>query len=51
MTAADRLTEAIELMHELQRFVPSEKPEQGPLPDWIVSLRGRVDSFLADHGP
>lgn len=30
------------LIHELLQFVPYEKSEQGPLPDWIVDVANRA---------
>jgi hypothetical protein len=30
------------IVRELLRFVPYEKPEQGPLPDWIVDVAQRA---------
>lgn len=33
------------LLRELRQFVPYEKPEQGPPPNWIVDITRRVDAL------
>ena len=42
--------EAVPLVRELQQFLPTEKPEQGPLPDWIVDIRKRSEAFINRSG-
>jgi len=32
-----------ELVRELRQFIPYEKPEQGPLPAWIVDIAERAE--------
>jgi hypothetical protein len=35
-----------DVIGELLQFVPYEKPEQGPLPGWIVEIRDRAEAAL-----
>lgn len=35
------------LVSDLRQFLPYEKPEQAPLPSWIVSIAQRVKAALA----
>jgi hypothetical protein len=38
-----------ELVRELRQFIPYEKPEQGPLPAWIVDIAERAEEELAQR--
>lgn len=42
--------EALNLIRQLKTFIPYDKPEQDPLPEWIGDLRRRVDEALAASG-
>lgn len=35
------------LIRELRQFIPHERPEQWPLPAWIVDITARADAALA----
>src|SRR3989304_3070245 len=39
--------ELVETVRDLLQFVPIEKPEEGPLPNWIQAVRGRAHAALA----
>lgn len=34
------------LVRDLRQFLPMERPEEGPLPAWIVEVRERADDVL-----
>jgi hypothetical protein len=45
---ADAYEGAVDLIRELLRFVPYEKPEQGPLPTWIVDVAERARTAIGE---
>lgn len=43
---SEALAEAIQVIRELKRFIPFDKPEFGPQPSWINETRQRAEKFL-----
>jgi hypothetical protein len=43
------LSQAHGIIRELIQFIPYEKPEQGPLPDWIVDVAERAYKAAGLH--
>lgn len=37
----------VESLDEVMQFIPYEKPELGPLPNWICKIKARAEAALA----